>query len=135
MPTIKSLNDKIEAAQLELRQKENLLKMLIQKQKEQERKDRTKRLCKRMGLFESLLPETILLSEEQFKTFLDNTILTESAKNLLSELVANNTDIATSETAKSEVYDNAISTEKRTEIMRDISTRSAENDKIAKTEG
>jgi len=120
MPTIKSLNDKIEAAQLELRQHENRLKMLIQKQKEQERRDRTKRLCKRMGLFESLLPETILLSEEQFKFFLDNIILTESARNLLAELTA---------------QDNNVIVEKPTATARDISTLSAENDGIDMTEG
>ena len=120
MPTIKSLNDKIEAAQLELRQHENCLKMLIQKQKEQERRDRTKRLCKRMGLFESLLPETILLSEEQFKFFLDNIILTESARNLLAELTA---------------QDNNVIVEKPTATARDISTLSAENDGIDMTEG
>ena len=33
-----------------------------------ERKDRTNRLCKRMGLFEKLLPDTIPLTEEQFQT-------------------------------------------------------------------
>jgi len=41
----------------------------MQEQKEQERKDRTNRLCKRMGLFEKLLPDCITLTEEQFQTF------------------------------------------------------------------
>ena len=41
--------------------------------KEQERKIRTNCFCKRMGLFEKLLPDTIPLTEEQFKTFLEKT--------------------------------------------------------------
>ncbi|WWR17509.1 DUF3847 domain-containing protein [Lachnospiraceae bacterium JLR.KK008] len=40
----------------------------------QERKDRAKRLCRRRGLFESLVPDTIPLTEEQFKTFLEKTV-------------------------------------------------------------
>ena len=50
---------------------ENQKKRLIQEQKAQERKDRTKRLCKRVGLLESMLPDTIPLSDEQFKTFME----------------------------------------------------------------
>lgn len=41
-----------------LKQLENKKKRLIQEQKEQERKDRTNRLCKRMGFIEKLLPDT-----------------------------------------------------------------------------
>ena len=56
---------------------ENKKKRLIQEQKEQERKDRTNRLCKRMGFIEKLLPDTIPLTEEQFKTFVEQTIATD----------------------------------------------------------
>ena len=45
----------------EIKQLENKKKRLIQEQKEQERKDRTNRLCKRMGFIEKLLPDTIPL--------------------------------------------------------------------------
>jgi hypothetical protein len=57
-------------AQLEKRQKE-----LEQAQKVQERKDRTKRLCKRVGLLESLLPDTITLTDVHFKVFLEKPCL------------------------------------------------------------
>ena len=56
---------------------ENQRKKLIQEQKQQERKDRTKRLCKRMGLFESMLPESISLTDEQFQIFLATKIGSE----------------------------------------------------------
>ena len=43
---------------------ENQRKKPVQEQKQHERKDRTKRLCKRMGLFESMLPKSISLTDE-----------------------------------------------------------------------
>ena len=55
-----------------------------------ERKDRTNRLCKRMGFFEKLLPDTIPLTEEQFKTFLEKTVLTEHSRHILDGLTAQN---------------------------------------------
>ena len=80
--------EKIASIEEEIRQLENKKKRLIQEQKEQERKDRTNRLCKRMGLFEKLLPDTILLTEEQFKTFLEQTIATEHSRRILDGLTA-----------------------------------------------
>lgn len=68
--------EKIASIEEEIKQLENKKKRLIQEQKEQERKDRTNRLCKRMGYFEKVLPDTITLTEEQFKTFLEQTVLT-----------------------------------------------------------
>ncbi len=68
----------------------NKKKRLIQEQKEQERKDRTNRLCKRMGFIEKLLPDTIPLTEEQFKTFVEQTIATEHSRRILDGLTAQN---------------------------------------------
>ena len=74
----------------EITQLENQRKRLLQAEKEQERKDRTKRLCKRAGLLESLLPDTIPLTDEQFKTFLEKTIITEHSHRILDGLTARN---------------------------------------------
>ena len=82
--------EKIAGIEEEIRQLENKKKRLIQEQKEQERKDRTNRLCKRMGLFEKLLPDTIPLTEGQFKTFLEQTIATEHSRRILDALTAQN---------------------------------------------
>ena len=82
--------EKIASIEEEIKQLENKKKRLIQEQKEQERKDRTNRLCKRMGLFEKLLPDTIPLTEEQFKTFLEQTVLTEHSRRVLDGLTAQN---------------------------------------------
>ena len=80
--------EKIAGIEEEIRQLENKRRQLVQAQKAQERKYRTKRLCKRMGLFESLLPESISLTDEQFQIFLEKTVLTEQSRRILDGLTA-----------------------------------------------
>ena len=82
--------EKIASIEEEIKQLENKKKRLIQEQKEQERKDRTNRLCKRMGFIEKLLPDTIPLTEEQFKTFVEQTIATDHSRRILDGLTAQN---------------------------------------------
>ena len=82
----KTTAEKIENIKIEIEQLENQRKRLLQQQKEQERKDRTKRLCKRAGLLESFLPDTIALTDEQFKVFLEKTLLNEYSKKILHGL-------------------------------------------------
>ena len=99
----KTKAEKIMSIEEEIRQLENKKKRLIQEQKEQERKDRTNRLCKRMGLFEKLLSDTILLTEEQFKTFLEQTVLTEHSRRILDGLTAQNDATAPAQGAETAV--------------------------------
>ena len=82
--------EKIMSIEEEIRQLENKRKQLIQEQKAQERKDRTKRLCRRMGLFESMIPDTIPLTDEQFKIFLEKTVATEHSRRILDGLTVQN---------------------------------------------
>ena len=86
----KTKAEKIAGIEEEIRQLENRRRKLVQEQKAQERKDRTKRLCRRMGLFESLVPDTIPLTEEQFKTFLEKTVATDQSRRILDGLTAQN---------------------------------------------
>ena len=88
MSTRKTLNEQITAAQEEIRQREARLKEMMQKQKEQDRKARNHRLCERGGYLESILPDTIPLTAEQFKTFLDKTLLTDHARRTLHNVTA-----------------------------------------------
>jgi len=97
----KSNTEKIADIQEQITQLENQRKRLIQQQKEQERKDRTRRLCKRAGLLENMLPDTIYLTDEHFKSFLEKTILSESARKLLSELAAQDTIITAANSMQS----------------------------------
>ena len=88
MSTRKTLNEQITAALEDIRQKEARLKEMMQKQKEQDRKARNHRLCERGGYLESILPDTIPLTAEQFKTFLDKTLLTDHARRILGSVTA-----------------------------------------------
>ena len=88
MSTRKTLNEQIAAAQEEIRQREARLKEMMQKQKEQDRKARNHRLCERGGYLESIMPDTIPLTAEQFKTFLDKTLLTDHARRILNNVTA-----------------------------------------------
>ena len=87
---VKTKPEKIAGIEEQIQQLENQKKRLIQEQKVQERKDRTKRLCKRMGLFESMLPDTITLTDEQFKTFLEKAVLSDYSRRILDGLTAQN---------------------------------------------
>lgn len=81
--------EKIASIEQEIKQLKERQKQLLQQHNLQERKDRTKRLCRRMGLFESMLPDTIPLTDEQFKSFLEKTILTDMAHKALAEIASN----------------------------------------------
>ena len=98
--------EKIASIDEEIRQLTNKKKRLIQEQKEQERKDRTNRLCKRMGFIEKLLPDTIPLNEEQFMTFVEQTIATEHSRRILDGLTAQNAATAPAQGAGTAGRDN-----------------------------
>jgi len=86
--------DKIASIEEEIKQLKERQKLLQQQHNAQERKDRTKRLCKRAGLLESLLPDTIPLTDEQFKSFLEKTLLTDFARRTLDTIAAQDTATA-----------------------------------------
>ena len=102
----KTTLEKIAGIEEEIRQLENRRRQLVQEQKAQERKDRTKRLCRRMGLFESLIPDSIPLTEEQFKTFLEKTVAAEHGRKLLDEMTAQNAARAATEGAETAAQGN-----------------------------
>ncbi len=104
--------EKIASIDEEIRQLTNKKKRLIQEQKEQERKDRTNRLCRRMGLFESLVPDSIPLTEEQFKTFLEKTVAAEHGRRLLDEMTAQNAATAPAQGAGTAEQGNTLSATK-----------------------
>lgn len=92
--------EKIASIEDEIKQLRERQKQLQQQHNAQERKDRTKRLCRRAGLLESLLPDTIPLTDEQFKMFLEKTILTDQSRRLLDGLTAQNAATAATQSAE-----------------------------------
>ena len=63
----------------------NRRKLILQKAKEEEKNNRTHRLCTRAGLLESLLPETTDLTDDQFKNFLEMTMLTDYTRSRIAD--------------------------------------------------
>ena len=76
--------EKIEGIQSQIEQLENERKRLMQRQKEQERKDRTKRLIERGAILESLVPGAAAFTNEHIKVFLEQTVGNDSARKLLA---------------------------------------------------
>ena len=86
MPRTKlTIAEQIANAKEDIKQSENRLKLLNQRQKEQERKARNHRLCSRGGYLESKLPEVITLTDEQYYSFLEKTLLTEYSRRILKD--------------------------------------------------
>jgi hypothetical protein len=77
---------KRESVEEQIRQLENQRKQLVQKERAEERKERTHRLCVRGGIVEKLLPELIALTDEQFQIFLNKTLLTDYSKRIIADL-------------------------------------------------
>ena len=62
----KTRAERIASAEKRIEQLQNRKKELLQEQKKLDDKARTHRLCKRAGLLESMLPDTIDLTDEQW---------------------------------------------------------------------
>lgn len=92
----------------QIRQWENEVKRLLNEEKEAERKARTSRLCKRAGFLESILPDTIMLNEKSFETFVKNHIANKYGLSAINRLIVEQekdnakTIAAESEQAKTE---------------------------------
>ena len=66
----KTLNERIAETKEKISQYENQVKKLVQKQKEAERKARTRRLIERGAILESLIDRAETLTNEDIKTIL-----------------------------------------------------------------
>ena len=86
MSTRRSTAERIEAEIKRKKQTEEEIKRLLQQQKTEERKARTRRLIIRGGMLESLLPDTIALSDEQFNDFLKRTTANDYGRRALTDL-------------------------------------------------
>jgi len=82
----KTTAEKIESIQAEIVQLENERKRLLQTQKEQARKDRTRRLIERGALLESFIDSADALTNDQLKAFLEKTLVTEFARRALNTI-------------------------------------------------
>ena len=82
------LQQQIEASAKRIQDEQRRLKQLEKQQAERERKDRNHRLCKRHGFLESILPDTINLTDEQFQAFVKNHIANKHGIAAIADLMA-----------------------------------------------
>jgi len=59
-----------------------------QKHNREERTARTRRLCSRHGLLESMLPEIIPITDEQYKAFLEKAVTNDYGRDILNKIIA-----------------------------------------------
>ena len=71
----------------EIRQLTNQRKIVLQQHKEEERKKRTHRICKRGAMIESILPESITFTDDQIKTLLEKVLTSGFAKSRIDEFL------------------------------------------------
>ena len=88
----------IEASEKKIQEEQRRLKQLGRQQKEQDRKDRNHRLCKRHGYLESIIPDIINLTEEQFQTFVKNHIANKHGIAAIASLLGQSTQSDTTAT-------------------------------------
>jgi len=87
MANRRTLDEQIELAQKELKQKEARIKELLGRQRSKEDKARTHRLCRRGGQVEKLFPKLAIITDEQFNIFVEKALLSGYAGKILNELM------------------------------------------------
>jgi multidrug resistance efflux pump len=84
----KTKSEKIASIGEQIAQLENQRKQLIQAQKAQERKDRTRRLIERGAILESLIDGAATLTNDQIKALLEKAISTQNSRRPLDTATA-----------------------------------------------
>jgi len=92
------LQQQIEASAKRIQDEQRRLKQLERQQAERDRKDRNHRLCKRHGFIESILPDIINLTEEQFQSFIKNHIANKHGIAAIADFTAKNTNSSPADT-------------------------------------
>jgi len=88
MSTRKTTAERIVEQKAKMEQYSNEMKRLVNLQKAEERKKRNHRICTRGAHMESLLPDTIGLSDARFFAFLEKTVANDFGRRSLAAFVA-----------------------------------------------
>ena len=88
MAVNKTTAEKIELQKIKMEQAQNEIKRLLRQQRTEERRARTHRICERGGMLEGMLPDTIMLSKERFRAFLEKTVASDFGRRTLTALKA-----------------------------------------------
>ena len=96
----KSRVEKIASYEERIAQLVNQKKQETQKLKAEERKERTKRLCRRHGLLEKFMPDLAAITDEQYEAFIKKGINTSYGQKILAEIVSSTGATSTQQTAE-----------------------------------
>jgi hypothetical protein len=88
MSTRKTTSERIDLHKEKMEQMQNEMKRLKRLHNAEERKTRNHRICRRGAHMESLLPDTIGLSDERFYAFLEKTVANDFGRRALAALKA-----------------------------------------------
>ena len=88
MSTRRTTSERIDAQKERMEQMQNEMKRLKRVQNKEERKRRDHRIYTRGGHMESILPDTIVLSDARFFTFLERTVANKFGRDVLDKLIA-----------------------------------------------
>jgi hypothetical protein len=88
MASNKTTAAKIAEQRTKMEQIQNEINRLLRLEREEARKARNHRISKRGAHLESLLPDTIMLSDKRFFSFLEKTVANDFGRRTLATLVA-----------------------------------------------
>ena len=88
MSTRKTTTERINQQKERMEQMQKEMQQLLRRQRTEERKKRNHRICRRGAHMESLLPDTIELSDERFWRFLEKTVANDFGRRILATLKA-----------------------------------------------
>ena len=71
--------ERADELEVKIHEMQNERKTLLQGHKEDERKNRTRRLCKHAAVLENVVPETASMNDEQLKWLFEQTLTTDFA--------------------------------------------------------
>jgi len=98
----------------QIAQIKNKQKAERQMHSKEERAKRTRRLCSRHGLLESMLPEIVGISDEQYKSLIEKAVDSDFFRKLLDGMTAMAKDIVADEKEQAAKADGADKAEKST---------------------
>ena len=108
----KTVEQQIAEAMEKIKQEQNALKKLQEKQKEQDTKARNHRLCRRHGFLESILPDLINLTDEQYQKFVKQHIANSHGLAALEKIKAQGVTVTPPKPAEATIQSASTATAK-----------------------
>ena len=127
--------EKIADYEEQIAQIRNKQKLERQKHNQEERAARTRRLCSRHGLLESMLPEITTITDEQYKTFLEKAVANNYGRDILNKIINQGAASATPKAATGAVQPTPSPAAKPAQTRKGISTEESADERTAKVTG